>query len=276
MTNATILVLAAGMSAAPGADDAVELTAVWEPIAESVYGTHTRYPQLQDLKPARSTAPYEASVFAPFLPPETAVVGETWKIDADAALPLLRQLHEGATTRLHHGFGASPGAWACLRAVDGDRAEVLFRVHAEFVLVPGDDLGSTSWLTPAQFEGRLVVDRVRGAVEHVRLHLPPRNGSNFDVNLPMNPDPEAAAGGRIIADIGFIPRMELFSDEEAPAIAYTEEIPIDDARLKLARRFYRFAEIEWRTLPEALAEAQTRGIPLHIVALFGALDDESC
>ena len=60
------------------------------------------------------------------------------------------------------------------------------------------------------------------------------------------------------------------------ADAYTESIPEAAARLLLSRRFYRFAELDWLDLATGVQLARETGRPLHLIALFGTLDDESC
>jgi hypothetical protein len=194
-------------------------------------------------------------------------LGETWPVPRDAVLPFLRQIHPGARAELHHGFGAYPGAFACLRAVSEEHVEVLFRAHAELELEGGVTY------TPAQLEGRLVLERASGRPLALSIALPDRD-TNVDVNVPMEPRPDVPEGG-FLADIGWVPRMEVASVPAAP-IAWTSSIPDVDARARLARRFYPFARVDWLPFDEAVAAARELGKPLHVVVLFGALDDESC
>ena len=167
-------------------------------------------------------------------------------------------------------LGAAPGTYACLRALGPRLAEILIRAHAEFVLEEGITY------TPAQFEGRLVLDRVAGALRSFRLALPDRN-PNVDVNVPV--EVSGAAGEppkrMISADIGWVPCMSLEGGERSGG-DWTSSIPDEEARKRLARRFYAFAAIEWRPFEEAVRRARERRRPLHVVAVFGALDDESC
>ncbi|TAH35219.1 MAG: hypothetical protein EYC70_13350 [Planctomycetota bacterium] len=251
-------------------DFSLELAASWERLTDTVYGFEKRYPLVRDLAPAAERARYGAERFAPLLPPPGAAVGDVWRLDIADLLPFLRQLHPGATAEMHHdgGFGlAAPGGWACLRVLDGARAEVLLRVHADF-LIDGDGTRTTSsWFTPAQFRGRLVLDRERGEVLAFELGVPAQS-ANVDVNI--------AEEGGISADIGRVPRMELRGGEfpdYSPAAAQIEESAAEDL---LARKFYPFAEIEWLDLPSALARSKETGKPLHVLALFGSLMDESC
>ncbi len=251
-------------------DAALELDAFWEPCRESKYGLFEESEPLRDVRPAEKRRRHVSEEFAAFLPREPVGVGDVWEVDAAAVLPFLRQFHGGARAELHHGFGAAPGAYACLRAADPRRAEVLFRAHAEFELENGVRY------TPAQFEGRVVLDHVADKLVSFQLALPSRN-PNVDVNVPMEfaDSPEGPRRRRNAADIGWVPRMELVGGEPAP-VESTKSISDDDARALLAGRFYAFAAIEWRSFDEAVLRARELGKPLHVVVLFGALDDESC
>ena len=55
----------------------------------------------------------------------------------------------------------SYGLWACLRAYNDAFAEILFRIHAEFVLEKG-------WFAPSQFAGYMVIDRVEKRVARLQ------------------------------------------------------------------------------------------------------------
>jgi hypothetical protein len=69
-------------------------------------------------------------------PPPSAELGDVWRIETDAFLPLLRQFHAGATGTLHHLNVCAEGAYATLAARNGSTALVVTRVHAEFELAP--------------------------------------------------------------------------------------------------------------------------------------------
>lgn len=247
----------------------LELNAVWERLTDTVYKFEEQYPLIRDLAPAMERASYDSASFLPFLPEHPVGLGEVWKIDAEAALPFLRQFHPGATAGLHHdngtGLGA-PGGWACLRALSPKYAEVFLRVHAEFVLEGSGAMHDSSWFTPAQFRGRMVLDRERRQVVAFELAVPAQS-ANVDVNV--------RDGEHIVADIGRIPRMELRGGE-FPASSQVKEISVEEASQLLARRFYPFAELEWLDLRAALAKSRETGKPMHILALFGSLLDESC
>src|SRR5262249_46728758 len=133
-------------------DPELATAAHWGPITDSMYDFHRRWDELRDLKPAVPTASHRGAEFQPLLPPGPVAAGDIWPLPAAAPLPFLRQFHPGATSDMHINNGDSPGAYACLRAVGDRHAEMVFRIHAEFVLRDG-------FFTPAQFAGTLVVDR---------------------------------------------------------------------------------------------------------------------
>jgi hypothetical protein len=248
----------------------LELAAAWEPLTDTTYGFERKFPLVRDLAPAAGRARYDAGRFRPFLPPGAVAVGDSWRIDAADALPFLRQFHPGATTELHHDGGSgisAHGGWACLRLLTEEHAEVHLRVHADFLIDGDGGRGGSSWFTPAQFRGRMVIDRRRGEVVAFTLDVPPQR-ANVDVNI--------ASGKGVIADIGRTPRMELSGGEFPPFPADAPQITVREAEDRLARRFYPFAGIPWLDLAEARAESLATGKPLHVIALFGSLLDESC
>ncbi len=76
----------------------------------------------------------------------------------------------------------------------------------------------------------------------------------------------------------FVPRMELLATvaEDRGRIAWEGAITVEEARRALELRFYKFAEIEWRPLEEAVALAKATSPPIHAILVWGPLDDESC
>ncbi len=263
----------------------VQVQAHWEPIADATYNLHqptqeqfdrlkTRLPESVDMeweqalelfnpKPAYPLKNYSTTDFQVFLPPSTANVGDIWELDPKGILPFLCQFHPGATTEItifSRRTHRSEGSKACLRAISPNYAEIVFRIHAQFVL---DASGVR--LLPAQFAGRLVLDRKEGVVVAFSLALPSRN-SNVDVNAFR------------AADMAFIPRMELSTLSNTPIheIAWETAITEEKACKKLATAFYKFAEIEWTPIEDTVKLAKETNRPIHALVLFGALDDESC
>ncbi|MDE0014519.1 MAG: hypothetical protein OXU36_25475 [Candidatus Poribacteria bacterium] len=268
----------------------VAVQAHWDPIADATYNLHqptqeqldrlkARWPEPVDMeweqalelfnpKPAHPLKEYSTTDFQVFLPPSTAKVGDVWDLNPDGILPFLRQFHLGATTEFRiystrqgtYGSKGKKGVKACLRALSSEYAEIVFRIHALFTLD-----GPDARFTPAQFAGRLVLDRKAGTIVKFSLHLPSRN-SNVDIN---------AFGA---ADIVFVPRMELSasSDTSVHEITWKTAITEAETRKKLATAFYKFVEIEWIPIEDVVELAKRTNRPIHALVLFGALDDESC
>ncbi len=263
----------------------LQVQAHWEPIADATYNLHqptqeqldklkARLPEpinmeweqvleLFNPKPAHPLRNYNQADFQVFLPPSTANVGDIWELDPKRILPFLCQFHPGATTEItvfSHRTPKSDGAKACLRAISPNYAEIVFRIHAQFVL---DASGIR--LLPSQLAGRLVLNRTEGVVVEFSLALPSRN-SNVSVNAFR------------AADIAFIPCMELSTSSSTPVREITWETVIteEEARKKLAAAFYKFAEIEWTPIEDTVELAKETNRPIHVLVLFGTLDDESC
>jgi hypothetical protein len=240
----------------------VTLVARWDPMASSKYQLAESSPELAALYaagPAEPERAWSSASFAFLLPPAAAEPGATWLLDARPCLPFLRQFHPGATLDLHHAsFGE--GAAATLLSASPARFDVLFRVHAEIEAIPGE-----LYYTPAQFEGRLVWDRAAERVLAFELAVPPRD-TNVDVN--------ARVDRQILADIGYAPEMSL---RLARAAAAVEARDLAEPRRALARALYGgFTAIDWLPFEAATLRARADARPLHVLILFGTLDDESC
>ena len=208
--------------------------------------------------PAHLLKHYSTTDFQVFLPPSTANVGDVWDLEPEAILPFLRQFHPGATMNLRHGQN---GAKACLRAISPEYADIVFRIHARFIL----DTSIGAYLRPAQFAGHLVINRKNGTICQWTLSLPPRN-SNVDM------------GAFRTHDIVFVPRMELcsLSETQPESIAWETAITAEEVERKFQDAFYKFFEIEWTPIEDAVERAKALNRPIHAVLLFGVLDDESC
>lgn len=265
------------------------VVATWDPMVRSKYGFQERWPLLQGLAPAQVERAWTQAELSCFVPPADAVLGEPWPLDRAKLLAIVRQLHAGAQLEMHVP-GQHGGGHALLLRRSEAHDVVLARVHVDVRL---DERGS--WYTPAQLEGTVVVERASGRVAALELALP-RFACNVDLNWARGEakdDGEEAelwvdAHGNVVprvlieADIGFVPRLGLESRGFAEADAALADVEWrawldrEEARRRLARRFYRFAQVDWRPFEEAVAEARESGRPLHVVALFGALGDESC
>ena len=264
------------LSNMPQCSASVRVQAHWEPISDSTFNLHNESPQhveLFDMSPRQPIKSYGADTFKVFLPLSSAAVGDIWELDSNGIIPFLRQFHLGATTSLQHG---EEGAFACLRALSSDYAEIVFRIHAEFTLSSDayeewrransleDDEGKSRFI-PSQFAGRLVINLQKGTFRAFSLHLPTRN-SNVDINA-FN-----------YADMVFVPRMELLATDvdDQGGIAWDNAITVVEAHKRLELKFYKFAEIDWLPIDVAVAQAEATHRPIHAIIVWGALDDESC
>ena len=208
--------------------------------------------------PAHPLKHYSTTDFQVFLPSSTVNVGDVWDLDPERILPFLCQFHPSATMDV--GYDRN-GAKACLRALSSEYADIVFRIHARFKL----DASIDAYLRPAQFAGHLVINLNSGTICQFMLSLPNRN-SNVDI------------GAFRTHDIGFVPRMELSSVSEVQpeSMAWETAITAEEADRKFQNALYKFAEIEWTPIEDAVELAKASNRPIHAVLLFGVLDDESC
>ncbi|MYB00264.1 hypothetical protein F4X90_11390 [Candidatus Poribacteria bacterium] len=264
--------------------ETLQVQAYWDPIADASLGLPDHSPKhtalFKNLSPVHISQAYEVDAFKAFFPKGSVPVGHVWDLDMDEVLPFLRQFHPGATAEMHINPGGegsveifgrsislvkvgleSEGAFACLRALSSTYAEVVFRIHAEFQL----DEEARAYFTPAQFIGRLILNRNHGTIRDFWLYLPPRN-TNVDIN---------AFGG---ADMVYVPRMELIGQNINDQSDIVWETAITEAAAKSALKasFYKSAEIERHPVKEAVAKAQSENRPIHVLLTWGVFDDESC
>ena len=230
------------------------------PIEYTQYGFHMEWDELANLRVAEPEKRYPTSVFRDFLPSEAVSAGDLWKIGEGGVLELLRQLHPKPNLDISINSGDSRGLWACLRAYNDKYAEIVFRIHAEFILEDGR-------FTPSQFAGHLVIDRIKEKVASFKMRVP-EGVLNFDVGRNST---------RTI-DIGFCPQMELRaeSQEVVPDTEFIESITQEAAKRKLILRFYKSQQINWVSLEEALEMAPAHQKPVHVVSIDGPLADEAC
>lgn len=226
--------------------------------SEPVDMTWEQWLKLFNPGPVEPLKHYNTADFQVFLPPSIVNVGDVWDLDLDGILPFLRQFHRSATMNLRHGQN---GAKACLRAISPEYADIVFRIHARFIL--DDSIGA--YFRPAQFAGYLTIDLNNRTISQWTLSLPRRN-SNVDI------------GAFRTADIGFVPRMELHSlpETEPKLIHWETAIAKEEVEKKFQNMFYKFFQIEWTPIEDAVERAKALDRPIHAVLLFGVLDDESC
>ena len=253
----------------------LEVHAHWDPIADSTYNLHKNSPEnteLFDLSPNEPVREYRGDAFNAFLPSSSVAVGDVWELDLDGVIPFLSQFHPGATGELRHG---QKGAFACLRGLSADYADITFRIHAEFTLatrpIPeserrkDEDPVERARFIPSQYAGQLRISLKTDVVCDFSLALPPRN-SNVDIN------------DFGYADMVFVPRMELLATptQTSDDIKWRDVITPEAARRSLELKFYKFAEIDWLTLEDAVEKAAATQRPIHAVISWGPLEDESC
>ena len=258
----------------------LQVRAYWEPIADTALGLPNYSPEnaalFNNLSPAHPSQAYKAETFEAFFPKEDVTVGDLWELDVNKVVPFLRQFHPGATAEMHVNPGSwsdahgrrvvisgmeSDGGFACLRALSSGYTEIVFRIHAEFLL----DKEASAYFTPAQFTGRLILNRNSGTIREFRLYLPSRN-TNVDINAFH------------AADMVFVPRMELIGQniDDQSDIVWETAITEEETKAMLAAAFYKSAEIERFPIEEVIGQAQAKNRPIHVLMTWGVFDDESC
>ena len=245
------------------------------PITSSTGDFHLKWKSLANLREVERHRDHPRSVFQGFLPKKAVSVGEAWKIDREAALQLLKQLAKKPQFEMHISPGTikikigktfeiggdTDGLWALLRAYNDTYAEIVFRIHAEFILEDG-------FFTPSQFAGRLILDRHSRELVYFQMYVP-ESTLNFDVNR-KHPDGYTVTGNGVC-------RIEMTAGEDSTKeITFSSELPMEEAQLALARRFYKAQEIEWVPLDAALEKASALDRPIHVVSAEGVFMDESC
>ena len=218
---------------------------------------------LMNLRVAEPEKRYPTSIFRAFLPDKSVSVGDLWQIDKEGALKLLKQLHPNPSLDMHINMGDSRGLWACLRAYNDEFADIVFRIHAEFVLEDG-------WFTPSQFAGHLIIDQVKESVAFFEMHVP-EGPVNYDVNWKR-------FGDRSITAAGFCSQMELRAGMQdlLGNVKFTESITQEAAEDALIRSFYKAQQINWVPPDQVLGMVQAQQKPIHVISIDGPLTDESC
>ncbi len=239
--------------------DPVSVNASIAPIEFTTAGYHVDWGSLATMREVEPQKSYPISTLGGFLPLKAVAVGEHWEIDSKTVLELLKQLNENP--RLEPRIGDDQGKWASFRAYNDDYAEIVLRIHAVFEWRDG-------FFAPSQLAGSLIIDRRLEKLAYFEMSVPPST-LNFDAGREFDEGFWAAESG--------VCRIEMTAGEEvAQALTYTEEIPMDEARLGLARQFYPAQSIELVTLEEAAEMAKALNRPIHVVSADGTFMDESC
>ena len=152
-------------------DADVSVKAFIAPIKHTLSNFHVEWEALANLRVAEPEKRHPISIFQSFLPTGSVSVGECWQIEETGVMELLRQLNPNPNLDMHLDSGDSRSLWGCLRAYNDQFADIAFRVHAEFKLEDG-------WLTPSQFAGNLVIDRLEGKIAFLEMSVPAGHGES--------------------------------------------------------------------------------------------------
>ena len=243
-------------------DDAeVNVKGFIAPIEYTQYNFHVEWDELANFRVAEPEKQYPASVFQAFLPSEPVAVGGCWQVKEAGALTLLKQLHTNPLLKLTIDSGDSYGLWGCLRAHNDELAEIVFRIHAEFIMERGK-------FTPSQFAGHLLIDRTQEQIASFRMYVPPTT-LNFDAGWTQE-------NGDTYAEIGYCPQMELSAGRQLQDAEFIASITQEEVERTLSSRFYKFQKINWVSLEEALEMAPAEQKPIHVISIDGPLFDEAC
>jgi hypothetical protein len=229
------------------------------------------YRLFSELSVATPAKIYTEQDFSPLVMPETVQkVGQVWELDHDTVSQFLSQLHPRPSLHVEsRGRRAGPdGAFGVLRADSATHADVVFRIHAEFVLA------KNVWLTPACFWGRMIIDKQAGTVEYFKLWVPTENYLN--IHLTVRESVNGLVDNK--RDIVHIDQMDLVSAERKlpDSLNWTHEIDMASAEHQLKKVFYTFENIRWVPWEQAQAVAAAQHKPILAIVLWGALDDQSC
>lgn len=248
-------------------DTEVSINGYIAPIEYSQYDFHVKWDELKNLHAVQPKKKYSTSIFNDFLPEQSVSVGDTWEVQQDGVLELIKQLHPQPNLDMHINSGDSNGLWACLRAYNDEYADIVFRIHAEFKLKEG-------WFTPSQFTGNLIIDRHRETIAYFRMYVP-KGVLNFDINWDRTNDDGSAYH---ITDIGYCPKIELETGNKdiLQNVESIKGISKDETDKKLIQLFYKSQHINWVSLEEALEMATVKQKPIHAISIDGPLADESC
>ena len=231
------------------------------PIEYTQYNFHVEWDELANLCVAEPEKQYHSSIFQSFLPSNAVSLGECWKIEEDGALKLMKQLYSRTELILDNDEGEYRGIWACLRAYNDQLAEIVFRIHAKYVMNQGN-------VIPSRFAGHLVIDRDKERIVSFKTYVP-QTILNFKAGWKED-------GENYCAEIGYCPQIELSAGIQPIDVEYTDSITQEDAENKLISHYYKFHEINWVSLEGALEMAPMAQKPIHAVSIDGPIFDESC
>jgi hypothetical protein len=258
----------------------LQVTAHWSPPKTAPHKLEQNAPQMVDTvllaEPEKLNQTYTERELSAFLPENFGSVGQVWAIAPRVAV-ILKQLHRSASLRLQAmGQQAGPdGAFGILRAISPGFLDIVCRIHCEFNLTPQaslrDALPPTLRYTPAYMLGRLIVNRQAGTVDYFRLGLPTDNPVNVHLTAIIPPYGD-------LHDIVRVDQLELEGgNRDLPdQIKWGDSIELSQAKSALAHRFYKFDDIAWVPIANALMAACDQKKPIFAVVSWGPIDDQSC
>ncbi|TNE51456.1 MAG: hypothetical protein EP343_04995 [Deltaproteobacteria bacterium] len=238
----------------------VSVHATWSKITASSMRleTYPRYARFFRFCVAVPKRRYTRRDLRVFLPPHPVRVGEIWQVPEQKLRAFFLQFHPRAMMHMHDG--GPRGAYAMVRAVSEEYAEVVVRVHVQFLLAP------RIFFTPAQFRGRLLIHRKTNTLASFQLAVPTERTRNIDLNVDN------------LVDAVFVPTMALRATlppvKKQPV--WRQHVPDERVERLLGQKFYAFLQIQWKSVKEALRLARKRKKPIHVFTVFGSLDDQSC
>lgn len=240
----------------------ITMTAKNAPLEGSDFDSNADDPDIlaiRQFKPGTPKAVYSSNSFEPLLPVDSLEVGQTWEIPRGAIEPFLRQFHPSASEKL---IIDGAGSYGVVRAVSDSFLDIRTRTHAQLEIKPD------VMLFPAQFEGRLLINRASGKIESFSLVVPTDNKLNVDFEINH---------GKNIVGMVLAPELTLTSDTEPPAIqAWDEEISEAKAQDLLRQQFFAFEQLDWLPLDQAIKRAKETKKPVFSIVIAGVLNDQSC
>ena len=191
------------------------------------------------------------------LPGEKVTLGQLWEIDSAVVESLLSVLHPNVRADMNMDGSGAVGA---LSAVSDEFFEISFRLHAQFLF------GEFVWVTPAQFDGKLVIDRKSRSVRSIELNVATEHYRNVAFEV---------YGNDLRTGLGFTPGLGFESGKQVNAV-WRDSISSEEMQKVFSEHLLPVTKIDWLPLEEALAQGKQEGKPILAIVLEGALTDQSC
>ena len=195
--------------------------------------------------------------FQGLLPQDKVALGQVWEIEPAAVERFLSVLHPNIRADMNMDGSGAVGA---LSAVSDKFFEISFRMHAQFLF------GEFVWVTPAQFDGRLVVERESQAVRRMELKAPTEHYRNVAFEV---------YGNDLRTGLGYTPNLG-FESGKPVQVEWSDSISREAIHHVFSEHLLPVTKIDWLPLDEALAQAEREDKPILAIVLEGALTDQSC